>query len=800
MTFSFAKNRFASVSWIERALPRRVRGYLGYAAMGAILASFFLPSVRLLTLGFALWLLLIMLNAYARSRASDIRGDATDENIARRFNYYASTVWRAASDGMPRSVADLAAGFDRAPAGRAIMTRLGISEKIYQEAIGAPSGAPSVPVDPISLLAHIATTNQEISSGDLLILLVQNCIPIKNMMLAAEITEDDIRGAATWVERSLNEQNRKERWWSREQLARIPGIGKQWTYSRIYYLHQFGRELTGETHGAITGRETELHLLETALMKQSGANALLVGDPGAGKKTILATLASRIREGIVSPLLEHKRVIVLESAAITGSAKTKGNTEALLINIFNEAAGAGNIVLVISAFPEFVASLSSLGINAGQILGSYLNHPSLHIVGLADTAPFRHSIAEDAGLLSHFETIYLAGIDRDRLIGILEDRASTLEAAYRGKILITYPALRAVADAALNHLTEGALPKRAIDLLEEAAAGAKDITILPQHITQIVSIKTHLPMGAIAGEERAALQNLESTLHARVIGQDEAIAAIANTIRRSRTGIRNPRRPIGSFLFLGPTGVGKTESAKALAAVYFGDEERMIRFDMSEYQTEEDVAKLLGSTSRNEPGILASAVRRQPYGILLLDEFEKSRLEIRNIFLTILDEGFFTNAPGDRVILRDMIIIATSNAGALFIQDMLARGENPTLQKSALIENIEKEAHLAPELLNRFDSLVIFSPLDATALRAVAGLMLVKLATRLKEQNYILDITPELIDATATGGFDPQFGARPMQRWIQDHIEKSITDGILTSSIAPGAPFRINPADFSITD
>jgi len=398
-------------------------------------------------------------------------------------------------------------------------------------------------------------------------------------------------------------------------------------------------------------------------------------------------------------------------------------------------------------------------------------------------------------------------------MAILEDHVPLLEAAYHAGILITYPALRATADAALNHLTEGALPKRAIDLLEEAAAATaataprtsiismgtgKKTAVLPQNIMQIVSQKTHLPLGAIAPDERATLQNLESALHARVIGQDPAITAIADTVRRARTAIRNPKRPIGSFLFLGPTGVGKTESAKALAAVYFGDEERMIRFDMSEYQTEEDVAKLLGSIGRNDPGILAAAVRRSPYAVLLLDEFEKSRPEIRNIFLQILDEGFFTNAQGDRVILRDMMIIATSNAGALLIQDMIALGKNPATQRDAVIDNIEKEAHLAPELLNRFDSLIIFQPLDAAALRAVAALMLKKLAIRLKEQNYILDITPDLIDATAADGFDPQFGARPMQRWIQDHIEKAVTDGILAGNIAPGRTFRINAGDNKI--
>ena len=803
MMFSFAKSKFASVAWLECILPRRARRIANRTALFGIAVSLLISSPRLFAAMLGLRLLLLMLDAYGRSATTDPRGDAGADNLAGRMNWHAAMIWRAASTyrATPRSFADLAAGFARPAVGHAILTRLGISQRQYQEALAAPSNPADIPSDPKLILAPLMAKNQQIASGDFLGLLFVNHTPTRGLFLASGLTEEDLTGAASWVERSLDARDLQERWWSRARLSAIPGIGKKWAYGRTFLLNQFGRELASGTHGQ-SGREDELHLLETALLKQSGANTLLIGDPGAGKKTILAGLAGRIRQGIASPLLEDKRVMMLDGVAVTGSAKTKGDTEALLIAILNEATAAGNIILAIAAFPEFVASLASLGVNAGQILVPYLADPALHIVALADTAPFRRTIASDAGLLSHFETIYLDDIDRARLIEILENHAPALEGAYRGRILITYSALRAAADAALNHLTEGALPGRAIGLMEEAAAAAggaaKRNIVTPEYVMRIVSQKTHLPMGAITGDERLALQNLEPTLHARVVGQDTAIAAIADAIRRARTGVRNPRRPIGSFLFLGPTGVGKTESAKALAAVYFGNEERMIRFDMSEYQTEEDVGKLLGSAGRNDPGMLAAAVRQSPYAVLLLDEFEKSRLEIRNIFLQILDEGFFTNALGERVILRDMIIIATSNAGALLIQNMVRQGKNPAAEKDTIIDAIEREAHLAPELLNRFDSLVIFSPLDATALHAVAGLMLAKLAVRLKEQNYILDITPELITATATGGFDPQFGARPMQRWIQDHIEKAVTDGILSGTIAPGAAFAVNPVDFTI--
>lgn len=772
-----------------------------HTAMIGVLASFFISSVQLFAVALAGRLLLLVLDAYVRSQTYDMSGEATSEDIARRFNYYAATIWQAAGAGNSLGISDIAQGFARAPAGQMILTRLGIGQKTYRDALRS-SGAPDSSQDPATFLAPFAAKNQQITSGDFLSLLFARHPPLKNIFLAADITEEDLRSAAAWIEKAMNRSDRYRRWWTRERLGRVPGIGKQWAYGRTYFVNQFSREIVGNTGAgkAVICREAELHLLESSLMKQSGANAMLIGEPGAGKKTILAALADRIGRGIVFPALEDKRVMMLDGAAITGSGKTKGETEALLIKILNEAGRVGNLILVVDKFPELVASLGTLGISAVQILGPYLAGTSLHLVALADTAPFRHTIAENAGLLSHFETIYLTELDRAGLITILEEYAPSLEASQRGRILITYQTLRAVADAALNHLTDGALPKRAIDALEEAvgaAAAARADIVLPEHVMQIVSKKTHAPMGAIGADERVMLQNLEASLHKRVIGQDEAIRAIADTIRRARTAVRNPKRPIGSFLFLGPTGVGKTESAKALAAVYFGNEERMIRFDMSEYQTEEDVAKLLGSGERNDPGALAVAIRRSPYGILLLDEFEKSRQEIRNIFLQILDEGFFSDALGTRVILRDMIIIATSNAGALLIQDLVKQQKDLAAQKDIIIDAIEREAHMAPELLNRFDSLVVFRPLDPAALHAIARLMLEKLALRLKEQNYLLEITPELIDATATGGAHPEFGARPMQRFIQDHIEKAVTDGILARTITPGTPFSINPMTFA---
>lgn len=819
MAFFFSHSKFAGVCALNRIFPRKTRKFLAHtAAVGAsiaILGIVFVPArdavilVRAVFLLITLRLILLALESYVRSETYDTAGIADDPDPARRLNYYAATLLGAAGAGQRYAsctLLRLASAVPETIPGTAVLARLGIARDAYQKALASLPDRQAHTTDAsdaiVILGAYADRHKDEITTADIMAILFQNLEPLRKFFVEQGLTAEDIRATPAWVERALNHEDRRMRWWTRESLGARRGIGKRWAYGRTFYLNRFAQEWTG-SEGADDGlqaRKKELALLEASLLKQSGANALLIGEPGSGKKEILAALAARIGRGEVFPALENKRVMMLAGAALTGGAKTKGECEALLLTILNEANRAGNIILAIDDFPEFVASLAALGVNAGQVFAPFLTSSSLHLVALADSIPYRRVLAGDANMLSFFEIIHLGDLDRDRVIEIMEDEVSAYEDARHGKgknadVIMTYPAIRQAADAALNNLADAVLPKSAMDLMEAAAgsaAAAGEIFVTPAHVSRIVEQKTNLPSGAIGADERTKLNSLEASLHARVIGQDEAVRAIADTIRRARTAVRNPSRPIGSFLFLGPTGVGKTESAKALAAIYFGSEDSMMRFDCTEYQTEDDIAKLLGRAERNDPGILASRVRKTPYGVILLDEFEKSHQQVRNIFLQILDEGFFSDYLGERVNMRNTIIIATSNAGALLIQDIIKQGKSLEDSKELFIEHIEKEAHMAPELLNRFDSLIIFRPLDAPATAAIAKLMLKKLAVRLARQNYMLEITPELIAAVAKGGFDPKFGARPMQRWIQDHVEKDVTDRILSGAITPGTRFTVN--------
>ena len=314
-------------------------------------------------------------------------------------------------------------------------------------------------------------------------------------------------------------------------------------------------------------------------------------------------------------------------------------------------------------------------------------------------------------------------------------------------------------------------------------------------VVGLIKNKTGIPASAATPTERDKLLNLETILQKRVVGQGEALKAVATAARRARSGIQNPNRPLGSFLFLGPTGVGKTETAKALAEAFFGDEKKILRLDMSEYKGDEAMDKLIGSFERGRPGVLSSLVRENPYGVLLLDEFEKAARDVLDLFLQVLDEGFFTDMSGKRVNLRNLLIIATSNAGADKIWQFVKQGGDLQNHKNEIVDELVSQAILKPELLNRFDGVILFQPIVGDDLRAVAKLQLKKLAERLREKSVDLAINEQLVDYLVQFGTDPKFGARPLNRAIQDKVEALIAEKLLKGEIQPGQKVELTGTD-----
>ena len=398
----------------------------------------------------------------------------------------------------------------------------------------------------------------------------------------------------------------------------------------------------------------------------------------------------------------------------------------------------------------------------------------------------------DGRIVKLFEKVEIKETTNKETILVLEDIAPIFER--HNNILITYQALDKIVSFADLYITDGIMPEKAIDLMDRCVSSlteSKVKILLPEHIEQTLSVLTNIPSSHVSQDEAAKLLHLEDELHKRVVGQEEAIRAIADALRRVRSGLHSGKRPIGTFLFFGPTGVGKTETAKALAEVYFGSAKNMTRFDMSEYQGLDGVAKLIGSFDRNEPGILALALKEYPFGLLLFDEFEKATREVHNLFLQILDEGFFTDAFGKKVNLRQSIIIATSNAGSSVIWELLQRGVDPNTLKDQVIDQIRKDQIFSPELLNRFDAAVIFHPLDKEKLQNVARMMLEEFAGLLKEKEITFKITDALVMRVAEIGYDPLMGARPMRRAIQDKVEQLIAKKILAGSLERGGTIEL---------
>jgi len=348
-------------------------------------------------------------------------------------------------------------------------------------------------------------------------------------------------------------------------------------------------------------------------------------------------------------------------------------------------------------------------------------------------------------------------------------------------------------------MTQIPFPEKAIRLLDESIAYlttyTKDKILEERHIKRIVSEKTEIPLESLEGKEKDLLLNLETLIHQRLINQDEAVKEVSNALRRARAEVNLKKGPIGSFLFLGPTGVGKTECSKTIAEIYFGSEERIIRFDMSEFQNVEDIPRLIGTPKEN--GVLTTKVKEDPFSLVLLDELEKAHKNVLNLFLQVLDEGFLTDGAGRRVDFKNTIIIATSNAGAVLIREDMKMGKKPEEIKERLLNHLIKQGIYRPEFLNRFDEVVYFEPLSKENLVKIAGLMLNKLKKSLMDKGITLEITKELKENIAELSYNPEFGAREMQRVIQDKVENVLAKALLSNQLKRGNKVKVG-LDFNL--
>ena len=609
----------------------------------------------------------------------------------------------------------------------------------------------------------------------------------------------------------------------------------------------------------VIGREQEVERIIQILSRRRKNNPVLIGEPGVGKSSIVEGLAQRICEGLIPELLRGKRVVSLDLASMLAGAKYRGEFVERLKNVLSEIQKTGNILLFIDELHTICGAGASEGaLDAANILKPLLARGELQCIGATTLNEYKKRIEKDAALERRFQPVQVGEPDEAESLAILQGLRDRYEAHHH--VQITDEALKAAVHLSSRYISDRFLPDKAIDLMDEAASrvriqtftappdmkelqeklealnlntqnavDAEDFelaarlrdekielqnqmnerreewerqmnerveSVTEEDIATIVSMWTGVPVARMTQGEAERMIHLEQTLHQRVVGQEEAVHSVAKAIRRARAGLKDPNRPIGSFIFLGPTGVGKTELCKALGQALFGEEDSVIRIDMSEYMEKHSVSRMIGSppgyVGYDEGGQLTERVRRKPYSIILLDEVEKAHPDVFNLLLQILEDGRLTDGQGRVVDFKNTVIVMTSNAGAHTIKKQRTMGfggtEDSEKSYNTMKDNIMDEVRqiFRPEFLNRIDEIIVFHALTEAEIVEIAGLMMKEIGKRLDEQGIRLRVEPEVLSYIAEHGTDLQYGARPLRRAIQRMVEDALSEELLLGNIQLG--------------
>ncbi|MEK7080547.1 MAG: ATP-dependent Clp protease ATP-binding subunit, partial [Patescibacteria group bacterium] len=619
----------------------------------------------------------------------------------------------------------------------------------------------------------IERSHKIIGEKEILVALARLDELFKKILVEYDLKPADIENMTLWLNSIENAIDQSKKFWTYENLSKNGSLGKDWASGYTVILDQYSidwrRVVSKWTFKEIIGNQKEIEQSEMVLAKESQSNVLLVGDPGVGRKSIVQAIAQRCYLGKNLQELNNKRVVELDMVALISQIQDSEKLEAILDIIFQEALAAGNVILVIDEIHEYVDIIR-------KILSKYLPMQNFQFIGITTYDGLHQKIEQNSSFLQYFRKIEVPEVSELETIRILQNFALELEQKH--KILILYPSIREIVNLAGRYFPSVPFPKKALDVLDEVivyVVSQKEKIVMPHHVAKIISDKTEIPVGKMEFKEKEVLLNLENLIHQRIINQSEAVKEISTAMRRARAGIASKKRPMGTFLFMGPTGVGKTETSKALAQIYFGSEDKMIRIDMSEFQRVSDIPRLIGAVSPVEQqGLLTTPVRENPFSLILLDEIEKAHKNILNLFLQVFDEGYITDGQGRKVLFTNTIIICTSNAGAETIFKETESGK--TIEKQKLLDELFENKIFKPEFINHFDAAVIFHPLTKENLLAIAQLMLGSLKKNLEEKEIEFEITESLKEKIVELSYKPEFGAREMRRVIQDKVENTVAE------------------------
>ena len=628
-----------------------------------------------------------------------------------------------------------------------------------------------------------------VSVTELLVASANQSTALQEMLYDLSVDKQKLANVVEWarIRERLYRQYKKLRKASSHRSKY--GLDKAMTAVSTPYLNRFSEDLTALAQfGYLENCLARDHEIEEIfrVVEGGGQNVLLVGDNGSGKRSIVEGLAQRMVEDDVPRRLKDKRLVRISVSALLAGTTPSGAVERL-INIFSEVGHAGNVILFIHNIHEL------FGVTAGSEQGSldvagtmaeYLTGGRFLTLATTTSEEYGHHIVNST-LGNVFSKVEIKEMTEDQAVQVLESKVGTTE--HKHQVFFSYDALEKAAQLSHKFIHEMYLPGSALEIMNEAASlahnkkGANSL-VSAEEVAKVVADKTGIPVTTVSADESTKLLKLEEEMHKRVVGQNEAVDAVANALRRARAQIRSTTKPIANFLFLGPTGVGKTELAKTIAEVYFGGEDRTVRLDMSEYQDKSSISRLIGAAGDKGSGVLTEAVRRRPFALLLLDEIEKADKDILNLFLQVMDDGRLTDSTGRVVDFTNVILIATSNAGTAYVSEQMKAGLSSEAIKERLLHG-ELAQYFRPEFLNRFDGIVLFKSLDREAIKKIAGFMLKRVAKDLDAKGVQLEVQDAALDFLAEVGFDPQFGARPMRRALQERVENKLAELLLSGKL-----------------
>ena len=684
----------------------------------------------------------------------------------------------------------LARAATRVPSGQFMAVRFGISYDVFANLLPDDSTTVSEIWDTAQEIRD-ATQSDAVNGAVLVVSLVKHIPGYETLLAHMKLDEQDLIHGIEWYAhlKALVRQHQTPR--------RTGGIARDWSFGYIPLLERFGRNISAEiANGGLINVDLEANTeILNKMVETFGTggrqNAVLVGPGGVGKSTLVYAFAEKLLDASSSlpAHLKFRQVFMLDSAALIAAAPGRGELENLIMRLLSEAYSAKNIILCLDDaqlfFEEGVGS-----VNISTVLQPILDAGRLRMILTMDEQRLLQIADRNPSLYAVFNRVNVPEPNKADTLKVLEDKLIVVE--HQRDVIYLYHALLEAYELSLRYMHDQAMPGRAFSLLESAAGYADHGIVTAESVQQAIEKTIGVKVGvATSDDERERLLNLEALIHERMINQSRAVQVVSDALRRARAGVRDQNRPIGTFLFLGPTGVGKTELAKALADVYFQGEDQMIRLDLNEYVKADDVSRLIADGA-DDPLSLTAQVMKKPFSVILLDEIEKAHPQVLTTLLQVLDEGILRDIKNREVSFRDAIIIATSNAGADRIREYIQRGYKLEQFESQLTDELISSNEFRPEFLNRFDEIVVFRPLSKSELLQVVDLIIKGINKTLAAQKISVAVDDDAKSFLVERGYDPRLGARPMRRVVQRAVENTVATRLLQNQVQPGGVVTIS--------